>query len=126
MNFQSLIENSKRNHYELTFTRCDRLCFYKIWGIIGRETHEMIGKNFASFIHTEDKQKWLIFLNTIKLGKRQQNITIEYYINKDTVWHSSTIILIEKITKTLHRNCSDITRLSKTNKTQQRSFAEAY
>jgi hypothetical protein len=28
---------------------------------LGHEAHEMIGKNFASIIHKDDKQKWFDF-----------------------------------------------------------------
>jgi hypothetical protein len=64
----------------------------------------MIGKNFASIIHKDDKQKWFDFLSKIKLGKRQQNINYRVLHQEGHyVWHSSTIILIEKITKALHR-----------------------
>jgi PAS domain S-box-containing protein len=57
MNFQSLIENSNEIIYENTLQGAIVSVSKKLAASLGHEAHEMIGKNFASIIHKDDKQK---------------------------------------------------------------------
>jgi PAS domain S-box-containing protein len=112
MNFQSLIENSNEIIFELTLQGTIASVSKRLVTSLGHEADEMIGENFASILHTEDQKKCFDFLSTIKLGEKDNKNIIYRVLHQEGhyVWHSSTIILLEKNNEKRYiGNCSDIT-----------------
>jgi PAS domain S-box-containing protein len=102
MNFQSLIENSNEIIYEITLQGAIVSVSKKISGIT-RTWSSWNDWKISPIIHKDDKQKWFDFLSKIKLGKKD-NENINYRVLHQEghyVWHSSTIILIEKNNKSI-------------------------
>lgn len=108
--FQIFIDNSKEIVYELTQDGII-ICVSKNWTtFLGYEVDEVIGKSNASFLHPEEIENIVAFMdNMIETGESEITYRI---LHKDGhyVWHASSIRLSEKDGEiTYIGNCRDIT-----------------
>ncbi len=114
--FQLIVDNSKEIIYEIN---SDGIITYasKNWTLLlGHELNEVIGKRNLTFIHPEDVEKCVTFLNSItKTGTTFDDLTYRI-LHKDGhyVWHASSLKLLEKDGERIFvGNCRDITEYTK-------------
>ncbi len=114
--FQLIVDNSKEIIYEIN---SEGIITYasKNWTLLlGHELNEVIGKRNLTFIHPEDVEKCITFLNAItKMGATFDDLTYRI-LHKDGhyVWHASSLKLLEKDGERIFvGNCRDITEYTK-------------
>lgn len=125
--FQIFIDNSKEIVYELTKNGIITYVSKNWKTFLGYEIDEVIGKSNTSFLHPEDLENIVAFMdNMAETGESEITYRI---LHKDGhyVWHSSSIRLSEKDGEIIYiGNCRDITEHIEARQklSQQKEFYE--
>ena len=98
--------------YELNIDRTINSVSENWTASVGYKINEVIGENTSKFIHPEDIEKAVNFLNKLTLGVKNNDEIIYRVLHKEGyyVWHSSCVQLVKKGNKQFYvGNCRDIT-----------------
>ncbi len=127
--FQVFIDNSKEIVYELTQDGIITDVSKNWTTLLGHEVAEVIGKRNTAFLHPDDLENIVEFLdNMIETGESINDITYRI-LHKEGhyVWHTSRIRLSEKEGEIIYiGNCRDITEYIEAGQKllQQKEFYE--
>ena len=98
--------------YELNIDRTINSVSENWTASVGYKINEVIGENTSKFIHPDDIEKTINFLNKLTLGVKNNQEIIYRVLHKDGyyIWHSSCVELVKKGNKQFYvGNCRDIT-----------------
>jgi PAS domain S-box-containing protein len=127
--FQIFIDNSKEIFYELNKNGIITYVSKNWKTFLGYEVDEVIGKSNVSFLHTDDIENVVAFLNNMVVSGENKNEITYRILHKEGhyVWHTSNIKILEKEGEVFYiGNCRDVSEniLTREKIIQQKDFYE--
>lgn len=110
--FQLFIDNSNEIFYEVALDGIITFASDSWTRFLGYDLSDVIGKSNAEFIHPEDLEKCVTFLEKLTSGEHNGEEMIYRISHQDGyyVWHASCVKLMERDGKQYYTgNCRDIT-----------------
>lgn len=125
--FQLFIDNSKEIFYELNKNGIITYVSKNWKTFLGYEVDEVIGKSNISFIHIDDIENVVTFLNNLVIPGGNKNEITYRILHKEGhyVWHTSNIKILEKKGEVIYiGSCREVTEhiLARQELIQQKDF----
>jgi PAS domain S-box-containing protein len=127
--FQLFLDNSKEIFFELNRNGIITYVSKNWKTFLGYEVDEVIGKSNVSFLHTDDLENVVAFLNNLVVPGENKNEITYRILHKEGhyVWHTSSIKILEKEGEIIYiGNCREVTEhiLDRQELMQQKDFYE--
>jgi PAS domain S-box-containing protein len=127
--FQLFLDNSKEIFFELNKNGIITYVSKNWKTFLGYEVDEVIGKSNVSFLHTDDLENVVAFLNNLVVPGENKNEITYRILHKEGhyVWHTSSIKILEKEGEIIYiGNCREVTEhiLARQELMQQKDFYE--